>query len=361
MSKVYNFAAGPSMLPEEVMKEVQAEFLNYNGMGASVIEISHRSKEYMAIAEAASSDLRDLMNIPDNYKILFMHGGGRGVFANLPMNLAKREGSADYLVTGAWSGYAADEAKKYTNVNFIKGDFLNDSGRVAVHTKDLPLNKDSAYVHLCMNETIHGIEIYDTPDTDDVPLIADISSCILSRRMDVSKFGMLYGGAQKNIGPSGITIVIVREDLIGHAQPDTPAIWDYKVTADHDSMLNTPNTFAWYFAGKVFKWLKRIGGVEAMEAMNKEKSELLYGYIDSSDFYTNNVDPAFRSRMNVPFFLKDTSLDQQFIAEAKENNLISLKGHRVLGGMRASIYNAMPLEGVKALVAFMEKFAAAHK
>lgn len=361
MSKVYNFSAGPSMLPEAVMKDVQKEFLDFNGIGAGVIEISHRSKDYLAIAEKAAADLRDLMNIPDNYKVLFMHGGGRGVFANLPMNLGTAEGSADYIVTGAWSGYAAEEAVKYTHVNSMRGDFVNADGKVELKLKDLPLKKDAAYVHMCMNETIHGIEIFDAPETGDVPLVADISSCILSRRMDVSRYGMLYGGAQKNIGPSGITIVIVREDLIGHAQSITPAIWDYKVTADHDSMLNTPNTFAWYFAGKVFAWLKSLGGVEAMEAINKEKSELLYNFIDSSDFYSNNVAEGVRSRMNVPFFLKDSSLDQQFIAEAKANNLISLKGHRVLGGMRASLYNAMPLEGVKALVAFMEKFEKAHK
>ncbi len=357
MSRVYNFSAGPSMLPEPVMREVRDEFTDFGGVGAGVIEISHRSREFLAVAKQAEADLRALMAIPDNYLVLFMHGGGRAVFANAPLNLAAPDDAADYVLTGAWSGYAADEASKYVRVRRLKADFVNAEGKTDVNLKGLDLNPAAAYVHMCLNETIHGVEISGDVDAGSVPVVADISSCILSRRIDVSKFGLLYAGAQKNIGPSGLAIVIVRDDLVGHAQPITPVIWDYKVTADNNSMLNTPNTFAWYFAGKVFKWLRSIGGVEAMEALNKEKSGLFYDFLDSSDFYRNEVAPAVRSRMNIPFFLKDPALDADFLAEAKANGLISLKGHRLIGGMRASLYNAMPLEGVKALIAFMERFA----
>ena len=361
MSKVYNFSAGPSMLPEEVMLKVQKDFLNFNGMGASIIEISHRSKEYIAVAEEAIQDLRDLMHVPDNHKVLFMHGGGRGMFAAVPMNLASKDGCADYVTTGAWSGYAADEAQKYTNVFEMKLTEKLADGTITVNTNGVKYNDNAAYVHCCLNETIHGIDLFDNLDTGNRTVIGDASSCILSRNIDVSKFGMIFAGAQKNVGPSGITMAIVREDLLGHAQDICPSILNFKVTADHDSMYNTPNTFAWYFSGLVFKWIKETGGVEAMEQRNIEKANYLYGFIDSCDFYSNNIDPKFRSRMNVPFFLKNEDLNAEFLAEAKNAGLISLKGHRVLGGMRASIYNAMPMAGVKALVEFMDKFAQSHK
>ena len=361
MSKVYNFSAGPAMLPVEVMKKCQEEFLNYNGLGVSIIEMSHRSKDYMEVANQAVADLRDLLKLPDNYKVLFMHGGGRGMFANIAMNLAQPNGCADYLVGGAWAGYAAAEGKKYTNVNEIKIDSVNDKNLVTINTKNLPLNKDAQYVHVCLNETIHGIEIFDDINTNNVPLIADASSNILSRPLDVTKYGIVYAGAQKDIGPSGFAIAIVREVLIGHALPFCPSVYDFKVTYEHDSMFNTPNTFAWYLSGLVFKWIKDFGGLEAMEARNKEKADYLYGFIDSCDFYSNNVDKSCRSRMNVPFFLKNSDLNQEFLDKAKEAGLCNLKGHRVLGGMRASIYNAMPIEGVKALVEFMDKFAKEHK
>ncbi|MGN1394268.1 MAG: 3-phosphoserine/phosphohydroxythreonine transaminase [Succinivibrionaceae bacterium] len=361
MSKVYNFSAGPAMLPEAVMQRAQKEFVNFNNMGVSVIEMSHRSKEYMAVAEEAVQDLRDLLALPDNYKVLFMHGGGRGMFANVPMNLADPKGVADYLLLGAWSGYAATEAKKYTNVNEIKIDSLDADGKVILDYNKIKISDDAKYVHVCLNETIHGIEVFKDLDTGDKPLIADASSCILSREIDITKYGIIYAGAQKNIGPSGFAIVIIREDLIGHAAPFTPAISDFKVTLEHDSMFNTPNTFAWYLSGLVFKWLKEIGGVKAIEEKNIAKANYLYDYIDSSDFYSNNVATEFRSRMNVPFFLNNKELEAEFLAQAKEANLSGLKGHRVLGGMRASIYNAMPIEGVKALVEFMDKFAKAHK
>ncbi len=361
MSKVYNFSAGPAKLPEPVLLKAQQELLNFNNLGVSVMEMSHRSKEYIAMAEEAVQDLRDILNLPDNYKVLFMHGGGRGMFANVAMNLSDPNGCADYVHTGAWSGYAATEAKKYTTVNELKADYVNDKGLVAVNTKDLKFNHNATYVHYCMNETIHGIELFDDLDTGNVPVIVDASSNILSRPIDVTKFGVIYAGAQKNIGPSGFAIAIVREDLIGHALPFCPAISDFKVTVEHDSMFNTPNTFAWYLAGLVFKWVKEIGGLTAMEERNKAKAACLYDFIDSCDFYSNNVDPSVRSRMNIPFFLKDKSLEAEFLAKSKEAGLMALKGHRVLGGMRASLYNAMDLEGVQALVAFMDKFAQEHK
>lgn len=361
MSKVYNFSAGPAMLPVEVMQRCQQEFLDYNGLGVSIIEMSHRSKDYIAVAEQAVADLKDLLKLPDNYKILFMHGGGRAMFANVAMNLADPNATADYILDGAWSGYAATEGKKYTKVNEIKIDSVNEQGLVTINTKNLPFTKDAKYVHVCLNETIHGIEINEDIDTGNIPLIADASSNILSRPIDVSKYGIIYAGAQKNIGPSGFAIAIVREDLIGHAQTFCPSISDFKITLEHESMFNTPNTFAWYLSGLVFKWIKDLGGLEAMEKRNQEKADLLYGFIDSCDFYTNKVDPSCRSRMNVPFLLKDSQLDQEFLAKAKEAGLCNLKGHRVLGGMRASIYNAMPIEGVKALVEFMDKFAKEHK
>ncbi len=350
------------MLPEPVMARAQKEFLNYNGLGMSVIEMSHRSREYQALADEAVRDLRDIMKLPDNYQVLFMHGGGRGMFANVPMNLASKDGTADYVHTGAWSGYALKEAKKYTGVNAIELECLNDRGQHSLNMGALKLDPNAAYVHYCMNETIHGIEIFEPLDTGSVPLVADASSTILSRPVDVSKFGIIYAGAQKNIGPSGFCVVIIREDLIRDPAPFTPDVGSFKITCDKGSMFNTPNTFAWYLSGLVFKWIKdEIGGLEAMEKRNAAKAALLYDFIDSSDgFYVNNVDPAYRSRMNVVFNLRDESLNDDFLKEAKEAGLVGLKGHRVLGGMRASLYNAMPQEGVKALTEFMDGFKSRH-
>ena len=350
------------MLPEPVMARAQKEFLNYNGLGMSVIEMSHRSKEYQALADEAVQDLRDILRLPDNYQVLFMHGGGRGMFANVPMNLASKDGSADYVHTGAWSGYALKEARKYTKVNALELECVNDKGQHSLNMDALNLDPAASYVHYCMNETIHGIEIFEPLDTGSVPLIADASSTILSRPLDVTKYGIIYAGAQKNIGPSGFCVVIIRDDLIKEPAPFTPDVSSFQITRDKGSMFNTPNTFAWYLSGLVFKWIKdEIGGLEAMEQRNKEKAALLYDCIDSSDgYYVNKVDPQYRSRMNVVFNLRDESLGDAFLKEAKEAGLSGLKGHRVLGGMRASLYNAMPLEGVKALTDFMAAFKSRH-
>ena len=360
MKKVYNFCAGPAMLPVEVMQQAQREFIDFAGLGVSVMELSHRGKEYMALAAEAEQDLRDLLNIPDNYKVLFMHGGGRGQFAAVPMNLLGGENKkADYLISGVWSKAALTEAHKYADAVAVEGVTKDAQGHFTVVEKP-QFRADAAYVHYCPNETIEGIEMFDLPDTGDIPLVADLSSTILSRPIDVSKFGIIYAGAQKNIGPSGLCIAIVRDDLLNQARADVPAILDYKLTAENDSMFNTPPTYAWYLAGLVFKWLKRIGGLEAMDKLNQEKADYLYNYIDNSPFYSNNVDPKYRSRMNVPFHLANSALDAEFLAESKAAGLMALKGHRIAGGMRASIYNAMPLEGVKALVSFMDEFAKKH-
>lgn len=358
--KIYNFCAGPAMLPVPVMERAQREFCNFQGLGASVMELSHRGKEFMAVAEKAEQDLRDLLAIPDNYKVLFMHGGGRGQFAAVPLNLlGAGHTKADYLLSGVWSEGALTEGRKYGDMagyNLVSKD---EQGRV--HLLPTPaLRADAAYVHYCPNETIEGIEMFDIPDTGSVPLVADFSSTILSRPIDVSRFGIIYAGAQKNIGPSGLAIAIVRDDLLGQARSDVPAVLDYRLTAEHDSMFNTPPTYAWYLAGLVFEWLKEIGGLDEMARLNQEKAGLLYDYIDSSRFYSNQIDPACRSLMNIPFQLKDASLDARFLAESKEAGLLALKGHRIVGGMRASIYNAMPIDGVKALIGFMERFAKSH-
>lgn len=343
------------MMPTEVMELAQKEFLDFHGIGSSIIEISHRSKEYTAVAEQAEQDLRELLNVPSNYKILFMQGGGRGQFADVPMNLLTGTEKADYLVTGNWSKYAFDEAQRYGDVVKVDGT-VTENGKVSL-IKNPTFRDDVDYVYYCANETVYGIEMFDLPNVGNRTLVSDVSSEFLSKPLDVTKYGLVYAGAQKNVAPAGLTIVIVREDLIGHAKSYCPSIFDYKITADKDSMFNTPPTFCWYMAGLVFQWLKRQGGLAEIEKRNIEKSQYLYGYLDSTDFYSNNVASECRSRMNVPFFLKDDSLNEKFLAEAKANGLTSLKGHRVLGGMRASIYNAMPMEGVKALVAFMEKFA----
>lgn len=352
---VYNFSAGPAMLPVEVMQRAQAEFCDFNGLGVSVMELSHRGADYIAVAEQAERDLRELMHIPDNYKVLFLQGGGRGQFAAVALNLMGKNAKADYIVTGQWSRSAVAEAEKVGQVRVLDGFEAGTEPKKLATSWDL--DPSAAYVHYCPNETVEGIEYDFIPETGNVPLVADMSSTILSRPVDVSKFGIIYAGAQKNIGPSGLAVVIVRDDLLYQACPNVPAIMDYAAMAKADSMLNTPATYAWYLAGLVFQWLKEKGGVEAIGAQNKAKAELLYNYVDASDFFENRVHPSARSWMNIPFQLKDESLNDAFLKEAKAAGLLALKGHRIVGGMRASVYNAMPIEGVQALVDFMDEFA----
>ena len=356
MFEVFNFCAGPAMLPKPVMARAQKEFINWSNTGSSVMELSHRSEIYMEMAAKAESDLRDLMKIPANYKVLFCHGGGRGQFSAVPLNLLPAGKSADYIVDGSWSKTAAEEAQNFGDINVINISKDDDGVTSIISPEDWPINPNAAYVHYCPNETVNGIEINEIPETNGVPLVADMSSTILSHEIDVSKFGVIYAGAQKNIGPSGLTIVIVREDLLGHAQKATPCIMNYKTSANNDSMYNTPPTYAWYLAGLVFQWLKEIGGVKAIAKINQEKAELLYQAIDNSELYQNNIIEKYRSKMNIPFWLKDESLNEKFLSQAEQHGLMALQGHRIVGGMRASIYNAMPLEGVKALVEFMKKF-----
>lgn len=361
MSSVYNFCAGPAMLPVDVMTKAQSEFLNFADTGSSVMELSHRSKEFVAVAEKAEANLRNLMAIPENYKVLFCHGGGRGQFSAIALNLLGETKKADYIVTGAWSKSAAEEASHYGNINAVNVIDNSDGTQRVKPSNEWPISQDAAYVHYCPNETVDGIEIFQVPNTGDVPLVADMSSTILSREFDVSKFGLIYAGAQKNIGPSGLTLVIVREDLLGKAHIDTPSIMNYQVLAKNGSMYNTPPTYAWYLAGLVFEWLLAKGGVSAIAEVNAEKAQLLYDYIDQSDFYQNSIVPENRSLMNVPFWLNNDEFSADFLAQAQTQGLTALKGHRMVGGMRASIYNAMPIEGVQALVDFMKKFAAGTK
>jgi len=357
MSEVFNFCAGPAMLPKAVMNKAQEEFINWQSSGCSVMELSHRSKQFMALAATAESDLRELMNIPENYKVLFCHGGGRGQFSAVPLNLLPAGKKADYVVTGSWSKAAVKEAQLFGDVNVIDDVVIEKNGIKSVKpSEQWSFSEDAAFVHYCPNETVDGIEIFELPDTNGVPIVADMSSTILSREIDVSKYGVIYAGAQKNIGPSGLTIVIIREDLLGNAQPATPSIMNYKIIAENDSMYNTPPTYGWYLAGLVFDWLKNIGGVEAIAKANLEKANTLYDFIDNSAFYKNSIAKENRSLMNVPFWLEDESLNDEFLKQAEANGLVALKGHRSVGGMRASIYNAMPIEGVQALVAFMKSF-----
>ncbi|MGD8594451.1 MAG: 3-phosphoserine/phosphohydroxythreonine transaminase [Gammaproteobacteria bacterium] len=355
MARVYNFSAGPAAIPEEVLKQAQAEMLDWKGSGMSVMEMSHRGKEFMSIAQKAEADLREIMAIPGNYKVLFLQGGASAQFAMIPMNLLNGKTSADYINTGAWSKKAIAEAKRFCEVNIAA---TTEEGRFTATPaqNDLQLNSGAAYVHYCPNETIGGVEFPYVPDTGDVPLVADMSSTILSRPVDVSKFGIIYAGAQKNIGPAGMAVVIVRDDLIGHADDKVPAMFNYKTHADNESMYNTPPTYTWYIAGLVFEWIKRKGGLNAMAQINERKANKLYAAIDASDFYTNPVEIKSRSWMNVPFTLANADLDSVFLAEAKDKGLVTLKGHRSVGGMRASIYNAMPEEGVDALIEFMRDF-----
>ncbi|HCN89976.1 MAG TPA: 3-phosphoserine/phosphohydroxythreonine transaminase [Oxalobacteraceae bacterium] len=366
MSRVYNFSAGPAVLPQEVLTQAAAEMLDWHGCGMSVMEMSHRGPEFMSIIAAAQSDLRELLAVPENYKILFLQGGGLGENAIVPMNLVGRKpqpATVDFIHTGSWTAKSIKEARKYASVNIAASG--EASGFKTVPPRDTwKLSQDAAYVHICTNETIDGIEYHFAPevgaDTGDAPIVADMSSHILSRVIDVSKYGVIFGGAQKNIGPAGLTLVIVREDLLGHALPICPSAFDWTVVAQHDSMYNTPPTYAIYIAGLVFKWLKQQGGVAAMERRNIEKATLLYDYLDCSDFYSNRIARDCRSRMNVPFFLRDESLNAAFLAGAKDNRLLQLKGHKSVGGMRASIYNAMPIEGVQALVAYLDDFSKKH-
>lgn len=359
MSRKFNFCAGPAALPEQVLERAREELLDWHGRGLSVMEMSHRSDEMVAIATEAEQDLRDLLHIPDNYKVLFLQGGASTQFAAVPLNLLPPGGKADYLNTGQWSQKAIEEASRYGQINVVaSGKASNFSTIPDVATWQL--DKQAAYFHYTPNETIGGVEFHWVPELGDVPLVADMSSTILSRPIDISRFGVIYAGAQKNIGPAGLTIVIVREDLLGRARPEIPTMLNWKVAADNDSMYNTPPTYAWYLAGLVFKWLKALGGVETMAVINQRKAEKLYRYIDQSGFYTNPVEVQSRSWMNIPFVLPDEKLDKPFLKEAEGAGLLNLKGHRSVGGMRASVYNAVGEDAVDALLDFMKDFAGRH-
>jgi phosphoserine aminotransferase len=352
--RVYNFSPGPAVLPQEVLEQAREEMLDWHGTGMSVMEMSHRGKAFVSIAQQAEADLRELLNVPANYKVLFLQGGATAQFAGIPMNLATPDSVVDYVNTGAWSKKAIGEAKHYAKVNVAA-----DAGAPYTSIPDVAgwkVTPDAAYLHYTPNETIGGVEFHFVPDVK-VPLVADMSSTILSRPVDVTKFGLIYAGAQKNIGPAGLTIVIVRDDLIGKARPGTPMFMDFAAMAKDGSMLNTPPTYAWYMAGLVFQWLKKQGGLKGMGEINRAKAELLYNAIDGSDFYRNPVAKNARSWMNVPFTLANPELDKTFTTAAKAAGLVTLEGHRSVGGMRASIYNAMPLAGVQALVDFMKHFA----
>jgi len=359
MSRIYNFSAGPAALPEAVLKQAQDEMMDWHGSGMSVMEMSHRGKEYMSIAEKAEADLRSLMSIPDNYKVLFLQGGATTQFSMIPANLTRGNSNTDYINTGAWSKKAIAEAKRFSDVN-VAGSSEDSKFTTTPTQEELSLNSSAAYVHYTPNETIGGVEFSYVPETGDVPLVADMSSTILSRPIDVSQFGLIYAGAQKNIGPAGLTLVIVRDDLIGSPMANMPAMYDYKIHADNGSMYNTPPTYGWYLAGLVFQWLKDQGGLQRISEINSRKAGKLYAAIDDSGFYANPVNKHCRSWMNVPFTLADAELDAKFLAEASEIGLKTLKGHRSVGGMRASIYNAMPEAGVDALIAFMADFEKAN-
>ncbi|HEY2560235.1 MAG TPA: 3-phosphoserine/phosphohydroxythreonine transaminase [Caldimonas sp.] len=359
MPRIFNFSAGPAVLPESVLRQAAEEMLDWHGSGMSVMEMSHRGKEFIAIHAEAEALLRELLAIPASYKVLFLQGGGIGENAIVPMNLLRGKGSADYIHTGEWSKKSIAEAKKYARVNVAASS--EASGFTSVPPRESwRLDPDAAYVHICSNETIGGVEYHWTPDTGDVPLVADMSSNILSKPLDVSRYGLIYAGAQKNIGPAGLTIVIVRDDLIGQALPITPTAFDYAVQAANDSMINTPPTYAIYIAGLVFRWIKSRGGLTAMAEHNRDKAAVLYDCLDRSVLYRNPVATADRSLMNVPFRLENDALDEAFLKGAQARGMVQLKGHRSVGGMRASIYNAMPLEGVQALVAYLQEFEATH-
>ena len=359
MGRVFNFAAGPAVLPEPVLEQAAHEMLDWHGSGVSVMEMSHRGKAFISIAEAAEADLRQLLGVPANYKVLFTQGGATLQFAAVPMNLLRGKKCADYVNTGEWSKKAIKEAQRYCKVN-IAASSADQNFSCAPAQGAWKLDTDAAFVHYTSNETIGGVEFHWVPDTGSVPLVADMSSHILSGPIDVSRYGVIYAGAQKNIGPAGLTIVIVRDDLPGNPLPATPSMLDYKIQADNGSMYNTPPTYAVYIAGLVFQWLKKLGGLRKMEEINRAKAKLLYDFLDQTEFYYSPVAKSDRSLMNVPFRLRNEALDDEFLKQAKQRGLVELKGHRSVGGMRASIYNAMPPEGVQALVAFMREFQAKH-
>lgn len=361
MSRVYNFSAGPSMLPLEVLQEAANEMCEYGQTGQSVMEMSHRSKEYQAIIDEAEADLRDLMQISDNYKVLFLQGGASSQFCMVPMNLMTKNGKADYIITGQWAKKAFKEASRYGDCKAIASSEDKTFTYIPKVTA-ADVRPDADYVHICMNNTIYGTKYHQLPETGKVPLVADISSCIMSEPIDVNKFALLYAGAQKNLAPAGLTVVIVREDLIGHAMDITPTMFNYQIHADNGSMFNTPPCYTIYIAGKVMKWVKKtFGNLENLKAHNEKKAAILYNFLDQSKLFKGTVVPEDRSLMNVPFVTGNTDLDAEFVAAAKKAGFVNIKGHRTVGGMRASIYNAMPMEGVEKLVAFMAEFEKEHQ
>lgn len=361
MARVYNFSAGPSMLPEPVLKEAAAEMTEYGKTGQSVMEMSHRSKEYQAIFDETEANLRKLMQIPDNYKVLFLQGGASSQFAMVPLNLFGKSGKADFVITGQWAKKAYKEAARYGNANIVATSEDKTFSYIPKLDKST-FTKNADYFHICMNNTIYGTKYHELPETGDVPLVADISSCILSEPIDVSKFGILYAGAQKNVAPAGVTIVIIREDLIGNAMEITPTMFNYQTHAENGSMFNTPPCYTIYIAGKVIKWvMNTFGNLENMKAHNEKKAAVLYNYLDNSKLFKGTVVPEDRSLMNIPFVTGSTELDAEFVAAAKNAGFVNIKGHRTVGGMRASVYNAMPVEGVEKLVEFMEKFEKEHR
>ena len=360
MSRVYNFSAGPSMLPVEVLEKAQREMVEYGNSGMSVMEMSHRSKDYEEIINTAEALVRELMNVPDNYKVMFLQGGGSSQFAMIPLNLGNKNKKCDIVVTGQWAKKAAQEAEKYITVNKVASSADKTFSYIPKLDKST-FSKDADYFYICFNNTIYGTKFNELPDTGDVPLVADISSMAMSEVIDVTKFGLLFAGAQKNLGPAGVTLVIVREDLLGNAMDITPTMFDYQIHADNGSMYNTPPTYAIYTLKLVLEWIKENGGIAAIQKMNEEKAAILYDFLDSSELFKGTVVPEDRSLMNVPFVTGNEELDAKFVKEAKAAGLVNLKGHRTVGGMRASIYNAMPKEGVIALVEFMKKFEAENK
>lgn len=353
--RIFNFSAGPAMLPEAVMQKAQAEFLDWNNTGMSVMEISHRSKEFMQLAAKMEADLRDVMNIPANYKVIFKHGGASLQFAAIPLNLVGKNDTMDYVNSGVWSAKSIKEASRFCHVNVV-----STSETDLPDYSEMNFSQDAKFLHICQNETITGVEFQDLPKVD-VPIISDFSSTILSRPINVSDYGVIYAGSQKNIGPAGLAIVIVREDLLGNARKNTPALMNWQTYADNDSMFNTPSTYAWYLAGLVFEWIKEKGGVAAMAEINQRKAEKLYQAIDDSTLFYNEINPRVRSWMNVSFKLRNTDLEEDFLKASKEVGLLNLKGHKAYGGMRASIYNAMPEEGIDTLVEFLKSFEEKNK
>ena len=355
MARVYNFSAGPSMLPEEVLRTAAEEMMEYGNSGQSVMEMSHRSKEYQAIFDETEANLREIMNIPDNYEVLFLQGGASTQFAMVPLNLMTKNGKADYIITGQWANKAYKEAARYGAAREVASS-KDKTFSYIPKTTAADFDPEADYVHICMNNTIYGTKYHTLPETGDVPLVADISSCILSEPIDVTKFGMLYAGAQKNVAPAGVTIVIIRKDLIGNAMDITPTMLNYATHSENGSMFNTPPCYAIYIAGLTFKWIKKMGGLEKMKEINEKKAKILYDFLDNSKLFKGTVVPEDRSLMNVPFVTGNEELDAKFVAEAKKAGFVNIKGHRSVGGMRASIYNAMPVEGVEKLVEFMKKF-----